>query len=98
MDDMIEFVLEVVGEIFGEVLESAFSNPKTPRWLRVTVSFFVALLLSGIITLLICGVMTPENAVILRVLCGVGAAALVALCVFIIHRAIGRKQSEDEMS
>lgn len=98
MDDMIEFVLEFVGEIFGDVLEGAFSNPKTPMWLKKLLALLVTLILCAVIALLVYVALMEGNPLFFRLLCGVGAAALVIVCVFLIYRATEKTRSKDQPS
>lgn len=77
-----DFLLELVFEIVGGILEAIIESDSVPKWLRYTL---LALLFAGILTLIILGIIHAPG-VLLAIFLGLLAIALLGLFIYFVYR------------
>ncbi len=87
MDDVIEIVLDIL----GEVAEALISSKKTPRWLRNTLLLALGALLVVVIAALACVALRPGS-LPLRIIAGLLAAVMTVVCGISLHRLLQKQQ------
>lgn len=77
-----DFLLELVFEIFGAILEAVFESVTVPKWLKI---ILLVLLFGGILALIILGIIhAPE--ILLAIFLGVIALGLLGLFIFFVAK------------
>lgn len=77
-----DFLLELVFELFGAVLESMLESITLPKWLRITL---LVLLFGGILALIILGIIHAPQ-ILLAVFLGILGLGLLGLFAFFVYR------------
>ncbi len=87
MDDVIEIILDVL----GEVAEALISSNKTPGWLRSILLIALGALLVIVIAALACVALRPGS-LQLRIVAGLLAAVMTCACGICLHHLLQKRQ------
>lgn len=90
MDDVIEIVLDIL----GDVAEALITSKKTPSWLRKLLLIALGALLVIVIAALICVALRPGS-LPLRIVTGLLAAVMTCACGIRLHHLLSKQQDHN---